>query len=268
MNVAVQQNGLDLQTERFYRRTLDVLNRSGVPYLVGGAYALAHYTGVVRHTKDLDVFVRPSDCERVLQLLAEGGYATELTFPHWLGKAYHGDDFVDVIFSSGNGLAEVDDDWFRHAAGGKAFGRAVAFCPAEEMIWSKGFLLERERFDGADIAHLLRARAGVLDWPRLLGRFGPHWRVLLSHLVLFGYTYPGERDKVPAGVLDELLGRLRGEADGTPPRERVCRGTFLSREQYLPDVQRWGYQDARLLPHGPMSEAEVAHWTAAIGAIR
>ena len=62
--------------------------------------------------------------------------------------------------------------------------------PVEEMIWSKAFLMERERFDGADVPHLMRARQQRSNWPRLLPRFGEHWRVLLAHLVLFPYVYP------------------------------------------------------------------------------
>jgi len=50
--------------------------------------------------------------------------------------------------------------------------------------------MERERYDGADIAHILRARAADLDWERLLERFAGHWHVLLSHLILFEYL-PG-----------------------------------------------------------------------------
>jgi hypothetical protein len=57
----------------------------------------------------------------------------------------------------------------------------------EETIWSKAFVMERERYDGADIAHLLRASAERLDWHRLLERFDAHWPVLLSHLILFGF---------------------------------------------------------------------------------
>ena len=85
----------------------------------------------------------------------------------------------------------------------------VRLVPAEEMIWQKAFVMERERFDGADIAHLLRARAGFLDWKRLLRRFeGPHGRVLLVHLILFGFIYPDEKASIPDAVVRELLGRL------------------------------------------------------------
>src|SRR5262249_30892737 len=152
-------------------------------------YAYARYTGVVRHTKDFDLFLRPEDSERALTALTRAGYQTELTFPHWLGKAHRGNDFVDLIYSSGNGLARVDERWFEHAVEGEVLGVPAKLAPAEEILWSKAFIMERERFDGADVAHLLLCCAQNLDWDRLLARFGPHWRVLLTHLLLFGYVY-------------------------------------------------------------------------------
>ena len=258
------QGDLDPRTREFYCRTLDTLQRSGLPTLVGGAYAYECYTGIARHTKDLDVFVRRADLERVLEALSAAGYRTELTFPHWLAKAHQGEEFVDVIFAAGNGVARVDDGWFEHAVDSEVLAMPVRICPAEEMIWSKAFVMERERYDGADVAHLLRARADRLDWSRLLDRFGPHWRVLLSYLVLFGFIYPAERASVPSWVMHELLDRLLAETDGAPPADPVCQGTLLSRAQYLVDLERWGYQDARLVPRGAMSPEEIARWTEAI----
>jgi len=255
---------LDPGTAEFYREALRALNEASVPFLVGGAYSLERYTGIARHTKDLDLFVRPGDCQRALDVLAAIGCSTDLTFPHWLGKAFRSDDFIDVIFSSGNGVAEVDDGWFEHAVEEEVLGIPVKLCPPEETIWSKAFIMERERFDGADVAHLLRAQVERLDWTRLLARFGRHWRVLLSHLVLFGFIYPGERQRVPAGVLRELMRRLDAEIENPAPRHRVCQGTILSREQYLLDIDEWGYRDARLQPNGAMTNRQIARWTAAI----
>ncbi len=256
---------LDPEARAFYVEAMDLLAAEKLPFLVGGAYALARYTGIVRHTKDFDVFVRPVDCEAVLQAFANRGWRSERTFPHWLGKAYHGENFLDVIFSSGNGIAEVDDGWFEHAVAGTVLDRAVLLCPAEEILWSKGLIMERERYDGADVVHLLRACAPKLDWRRLLQRFGPNWRVLLSHLILFGYIYPTERSLVPHDVLQEMLARLLQEQKAPPGGEKMCQGTLLSREQYLVDVNEWGYRDARLTPRSTMNEGDVAQWTAAIG---
>jgi hypothetical protein len=252
------------ETRDFYCHALTALGESGVPFLVGGGYAYERYVGIARHTKDFDLFVRPADAPRVLKRLREIGFHTDLTFPHWLGKAFCGDDFVDVIFSSGNGTCTVDDDWFRHGVDDEVFGLPVKLVPPEEMIWQKGMIQERERYDGADVAHLLRGTAPRLDWARLIARFGSHWRILLGHLVLFGYVYPFERHLIPRAVMDELLERLRVEMVAPTADEQVCYGTVISREQYLTDVAIWGFQDGRLPPHGQMTEDQIAHWTAAI----
>jgi hypothetical protein len=47
-------------------------------------------------------------------------------------------------------------------------------------------------------------------------------------------------------------------------RDDVCRGTLVSREQYLHDVQRQGYVDGRLPPSGTMRAADIEAWTQAI----
>ena len=252
---------------KVYREALGLLLETGPPFLVGGAYALAHYTGIERFTKDLDVFIRREDVDRFLDQLGGAGFRTERTFKHWLAKAYGGDDFLDLIYSSGNGMAPVDDGWFEHGVAGEVLGHRVKLVPPEEMIWSKALIQERERFDGADVAHLLRATAETLDWPRLALRFGAHWRVLYSHLVLFGFIYPGERTRVPGWVMRELTDRLRNEEERSAPGTMLCQGTFLSREQYLEDIQRRGFKDARLEPTGQMSEKDIEHWTAAINKI-
>ena len=182
----------------FYRHVLDTLHTHAVPFLIGGAYALHQYTGIARHTRDLDIFIRRQDYASADTALCEAGYRTELTFPHWLGKIHCNGLYIDLIFSSGNGVAEVDGTWFEHAGEAEVLGISTKICPAEEIIWSKAFIMERERFDGADVVHLLRACGNQLDWPRLFRRFEPHWRILLCHLILFGFVYPAQRDLVPA----------------------------------------------------------------------
>jgi hypothetical protein len=250
--------------EERHRRAIDAMIRSRIPFLIGGGYALQTYAPNVRSTNDLDVFVRRCDAMVFLGALSAEGLDTELRFPHWLGKARIEGESIDVIYSSGNGVAEVDDDWFMHAVPATVCGVPVRLSAPEEMIWSKAFVMERERYDGADIAHLILACRQRLDWRRLLDRFGRHWRVLLSHLTLFGFVYPGERDCVPRGLILELCRRLAEETRGPMVDQRLCQGTLLSREQYLVDVSSWGYADGRLPPAGSMTPDEVALWTAAI----
>lgn len=232
-------------TAAFYRHVLETLHASAIPFLVGGAYALHRYTGVNRHTRDLDIFIRRRDLQQVSDALRQVGYTTELPFPHWLAKVHANGVYIDLIFSSGNAVAEVDDAWFDYAMDEQVLDIPTRICPAEEMIWSKAFIMERERFDGADILHLLRARAAQLDWPRLFRRFEPHWRVLLAHLTLFGFVYPAQRALVPAAIMDELIERLRHETHSPAPQHDICLGTLLSREQYLNDIGPDGLQDGQ-----------------------
>ncbi len=121
----------------------------------------------------------------------------------------------------------------------------VDLVPPEEIIWQKAHIMERERFGRSGHRASLRASANSLDWPRLLERFGPDWSVLLAHLVLFGFIYPSRRSLIPVGR-NELLARLAQNslaADGAS--EKVLQ-RHLSRAQYLPDIERWGFQDPRL----------------------
>jgi len=253
-----------LDTNTFYRRSLHVLSDAGVPFLVGGSHAFLHYTGIVRNTKDFDIFVRREDFDRALEALGLGGYRTEVTFPHWLGKAKQGEDFIDIVFSSGNGVCQVDTLWFENAVEAQVLGHPVKLVPCEELFWQKSFIMERDRYDGADIAHILRVQGPNLDWERLVMRFGRYWPLLLSHLTQFTFIYPCEKNTVPRHVFEELLARMAASLDEPAMDDRVCQGTLVSRAQYLLDIGRYGYADARLQPRGNMTPEDAIYWTWAI----
>jgi hypothetical protein len=254
---------LDSQSEAFYRRAIELLRSNDIPFLLGGAYALCVYTGLARHTKDIDFFLRAADVDRTLALFGQHGFRAEKTFPHWLAKIHCGENFADLIYAAGNGLCEVDDSWFKRAQAEEFLRQPVKVIAPEEIIWMKAFIQERERFDGGDIVHLIQSCAESIDWEHLRNRFGEDWRVLYGHLVFFGYVFPSERHRVPALLLREMSRRME-EEERAPAAEKICRGTLLSRAQYLPDVNERGYRDARLEPRTIMSRKDVANWTAAI----
>jgi hypothetical protein len=257
-----QLDHLDRETVRFYRRAMRILTSAGISFLVGGSYSLTTHTQMPRRTKDLDLFVMPEDVPLVLETFAVAGYRSELVYPHWLAKIHRGEDFVDMIFNSGNGLCRVDQEWFEHALPGMVLDMPVQLCPLEETIWQKSFIMERHRYDGADVVHLIRAGGTRLDWQRLLRRFGPHWRVLLSHLVLYGFIYPADEALVPAWVREELVLRYQREGGRGLASNRLCGGTFLSSLEYRGDLENEGFSDARLKPNGNMSAEELSHWMA------
>jgi len=253
---------LEAPAQEFYRHALEVLRAADMPVLVGGAYAFARYTGIVRHTKDIDLFLRQADVDAALAAFAAAGYPGELVYEHWLAKVFSNGHFVDLIFNLGNGIGPVDDQWLESAEDAVLLGVPVRLVGPDDMIWSKVFVMDRGRYDGADIAHLLRALGHRLNWRRLLARFDRHWRVLLSHLVMFGYVYPGERDRIPGWVMHELIRRLQRESGS---REKwansLCQGPLLSPTEYRIDIEEWGYRDARLPPDGELTPGQIEQWT-------
>ncbi|MBV9464140.1 MAG: nucleotidyltransferase [Verrucomicrobiae bacterium] len=250
------------QRQAFYVQCMDVLTAARIPVLVGGAYAFNQYTGIFRDTKDFDLFIRREHVDAALGLLAREGLNTEITYTHWLAKAWGPYDwFIDLIYGSGNGVCPVDESWFEHAPQAEVLGRKIPLVPPEEMIWQKAFILERDRCDVADVAHVIRGCGESLDWPRLVRRFEDRWPVLLSQLILFSFIFPNDRKKVPMELLHMLVERFRAEAH-LPGDDQLCGGTLLSKSQFESDLDHGGYRDARIEQSGGgMTPEEARAWT-------
>lgn len=235
---------IDGRTRQVFRRAIDRLKAERVPFVVAGAFALNHYTGIWRNTKDLDLFCEPGVARRALDVLAAAGFETAVEEEHWLGKAFFSEVMVDLIWGGGNWATQVDPHWFDRAREGKLFGRKVLVAPAEDIILSKAYVAGRERYDGTDIAHLIHAQGHTFDWPDLVARFGDHWALLLQYLVLYRFVYPGDRDVVPASLIHELAGRIGTDAelgDGL-----AFRGPLVDRYAYLHDLRFGGRADPRV----------------------
>lgn len=231
------------EAEAFYVTALRQMSEMGLPFLLAGTYAVSAYTGIVRDTKDLDVFCKAGDYPRILSNFQDLGYAVTIEDERWLGKVHKGELFFDVIFASSNGTMPVNDAWFEDARQVDVFGSTVRIVGPTELIWSKAFIQLRHRYDGADVAHVILKQNEAIDWHRLLNYMELHWEVLLTHLINFRWIYPTERDRIPRWLMDELLDRLRHQMSLPPPDMKVCRGRMLSRVDYAIAVEKWGFAD-------------------------
>jgi hypothetical protein len=229
-----------MEEQVVYAEGMRALLRARVPFLVGGGWALFHYLGRWRNTKDIDVFVRPEDVDRVLVALDRSGFRTELTDSAWLAKAWRHGALIDIIFCSYNGLFPVDDSWFENARAAEVLGVDVQVVGPEEIIVSKSFVAARDRFDGGDVSWLIRATAAQLDWNRLEERMRDHWQVLLWQLLHFLYVFPGGRSLVPRALLDRLLARLSHELSSQPVSPSLCRGPMLDPKLYKREIDATG----------------------------
>jgi hypothetical protein len=230
-------------SDTFYAEALGILSEKGLPHLLGGTFAVNAYTGLNRPTKDMDVFCRPGDYPAILAAFRDAGHETVIKDERWLAKVWCKHHFFDLIFSCTVAISPITDAWFAERHTTTIYGREVPIIPPTELLWSKAFVQTRERFDGADMAHIILCQHERIDWRRLLQHMDAYWEVLLIHLLNFRFVYPSERDRVPRWLLDELLERLTTRADLPAPQTRVCRGRLYSRTDYLIDVTEWGYAD-------------------------
>jgi hypothetical protein len=230
------------EQRRLFHELLELCNQQQIPYAVSGAFALQQHTGIWRYTKDLDLFVTLENLPRALALLETAGYVCEVCDPVWLAKAKRDEFFVDLITGMSNGVIVVDDSWIERAQPATVLGVPTRVLAPEELIGSKLFVTRRERFDGADIAHVVFALRGQLDWQRLLEIAGEHWEMLLWALVLFHYVYPAHANYVPPMIWSGLLERLH-QALAHPDAMAPFRGSLVDDKMFAIDVKEWGLQD-------------------------
>jgi len=225
-----------------YREVLLAMNERGVPYAVAGAFALEKYTGIWRVTKDLDLFMKADDVPAALGYLNEHGFRCETPDPVWLAKAHRGEYFVDLISGMSNAVIIVDESWMQRAQPAVIARVDSRIISVEDLLASKLFVIRRERFDGADIAHIIYRSGGKLDWERVLQLAGEHWEIVLWALVLFRYVYPAHTDYVPATLWQDLLTRFTHELQHPNP-QAPFRGSLVDDHMFSIDMKDWGLED-------------------------
>ena len=228
--------------EALFREVLALLEEKRVPFAVSGAFALRQHTGIFRDTKDLDLFLTARVAPCAMDYLKRDGFQTEICDPVWLMKAHRDDFFVDLITGMSNAAIVVDDSWIQRARPAMVYGVETRVLAPEELIASKLFVTRRERFDGADIAHVIYGTQGKLEWERILEIAGEHWEMLLWTLILFRYVYPAQSDYVPKAVWEDLLGRFQA-AISKPDRNARFRGSLVDENMFAIDLREWGLEN-------------------------
>jgi hypothetical protein len=230
------------EAQECYRDVLQIVCEANIPYAIGGAFAFHTHTGIWRWTKDLDLFMVSGAVPRALHGLRTGGFETHIEDPVWLAKARRGEYYIDLITGMGNGCLMVETSWIERSLRGSILGIECNVLRAEELIASKLFVTRRERFDGADVVHLIRVCGRNLQWDRLLELTAEHWELLFWALVLFAYVYPAHTDIVPERVWSGLMQRFSGCIQQPSP-SAPFRGSLIDPNMFAIDVDEWGERD-------------------------
>ncbi len=201
-----------------YNTVMTEAQRCGLQFAIGGGFATMTYTGLWRETKDIDLFIRESDKEDMIRILTDSGlkdyYAQQAYERHWIYRSYKGDIIVDVIWAMANRRAAIDEGWLN---GPEIYVESERFrlVPAEETLWSKLYVLQRDRCDWPDGLSILYSMGPSLNWRRLIKRVGEDAPLLRGLLSIFAWLCPGRAKELPAWVWHEL-GAIRPE-----PNSRV-----------------------------------------------
>jgi predicted nucleotidyltransferase len=174
-----------------------VMAASGLPHAFMGGLASTIY-GRERNTHDLDLFVRPEDAGRTLEVLAAGGYRTEKSNPDWIYKAEKEGLLVDVIYRGTDG-AEFDQEMERHLRRVEFAGIVIPIVSPEDLLTLK---LAAFREDTArqwyDCLAVLEAQQ--IDWDYFCARARRRPHRPLSFLVFA----VGEGLEVPVSAIDRI----------------------------------------------------------------
>ncbi|HEX4784360.1 MAG TPA: nucleotidyltransferase [Candidatus Sulfotelmatobacter sp.] len=230
------------EQKSLFHEVLELLETKKSRFAVAGAFALREHTGICRDTKDLDLFLTPENAAIALKHLQEKRFECEVCDPVWLFKAHRDGFFVDLITGMSNAAIVVDDSWIERARPAVVQGIRTRVLAAEELVASKIFIARRERFDGADIAHIIYGTRGKLDWQRVFKLAGEHWEMLLWALVLFRYSYPAQTQYVPQEVWTGLVSRFQDIVSHHDPAAKF-RGSLIDDKQFAIDVNEWGLEN-------------------------
>ncbi|MGZ4962665.1 MAG: nucleotidyltransferase [Limisphaerales bacterium] len=186
------------------KRAIDALRGEKVDFLLGGAYGLALYTGRLRDTKDADFFILPEHAPRAAAALARAGfedYYPKVAYDRrWIYRSTSDNFIVDLIFRMANRRADIDDVWFERSHEITIHGDKLRVIPAEEMLWQKMYVMQRDRCDWPDVINILYVSGHLLDWEHLINRARDDEALLFGILHMFEWLCPDRAGKIPAFV--------------------------------------------------------------------
>ena len=218
---------IPLEQWSVYERAIAAVRTSGLPFVLGGACALATYTGHWRNTKDLDLYVLPHDRDAIIAALSRAGltdyYDEEAYDRGWIYRAHRGEVIVDAIWAMANYRTQVDARWLTGGPIVPIRGEALAILPAEELIWAKLYIVHRDRCDWTDVLNLIYAAGLALDWEHLIGRLEEDVPLLRAVLSMFSWLCPGRAQRLPGWLWRRL--ELAEPVGGVAPdidRRRVA----------------------------------------------
>jgi Uncharacterised nucleotidyltransferase len=143
------------------KKAAGVLRDAGIRFMLGGGIASAARGGP-ETDHDVDLFLRRSDADRALAVLEEAGFRPERPPEGWLYKAWDGEVFVDLIFSTAAG--DVSDEELGRAEEMEVYAVPMLVQAPEDLIVAKLLALDEMTLDLKPTLQIARALREQIDW--------------------------------------------------------------------------------------------------------
>jgi hypothetical protein len=149
------------------KRAAGVLREAEVPFALSGGVAVwAHGGPETEH--DLDLFVKPEDAERALEVLATAGFRPEKPPEGWLYKAWDGDVLVDLIFEPSG--VTIDDDFIASAPLTEVYAVRMRVLRPEDVLVTKLLAMREHELDYEAVLEIARSVREQIDWDEVRKR--------------------------------------------------------------------------------------------------
>jgi predicted nucleotidyltransferase len=149
------------------KRVSAALRGADVPFVLGGGVAI-WARGGPETEHDLDLFLKPEDAERALQVLADAGLRPEKPPENWLYKAWDGEVMVDLIFNP-TGVT-VDDEFIEGAPDTEVHAVRMRVLRPEDVLVTKLLAMREHEVDYESVLEIARAVREQIDWDEVRRR--------------------------------------------------------------------------------------------------
>jgi hypothetical protein len=154
----------DSALRRALKQSASALKRDGVPFALGGGYALWVYGGP-EPEHDVDMVVPARAVPAAVDSLSAAGFEIERPPEDWLFKAYLDGELVDVLHKLSG--VEVDDALIDAAAELELLGIRIPVLQPTPIATAKLIALSEHYCDFAALLPAFRAVREQLDWAAL-----------------------------------------------------------------------------------------------------
>jgi Uncharacterised nucleotidyltransferase len=144
------------------KRAAAALRAAGIEFMLGGGLAIWARGGPATD-HDVDLYVRPRDADRALDVLVQDGFRGERPPEDWLYKALDEDgNLVDLIFRPAGG--EVDDEHFARASDMEVSALSLPVASIDDVLVTKLLAITEQEPDYRVILEIARALREQVDW--------------------------------------------------------------------------------------------------------